>query len=409
MGGGAAQYVPARRIAIVSASVGAGHDGAAGELARRLREAGFLVDCHDFLDLLGGRAGRALRGTYAAELQIAPNSWGWLIGQLERRDWLAAAIRALFARGAAAPLDGGDERRPATSRSRPSSSPPTRWPARRWAGCGADRPAGRPGGHLPHRPVRAPALGGRRRRPAPGPARGGRGSTARRLSGGFVEVCRPAVRPAFHPTTDPDEPARDPGAVRAARARDPIALVVAGSWGVGEVAEAAADLAATGLATPVTVCGRNERLRERLIRSGTGVRARLGRRHARADPGQRRRGAERRRADLAGGDGRRGTGPHLPLPARARRDQRAGAGRGRPGHLGTGAGRPRRGAGRHPRAASWASGSWPPQASCSTRRARSPRSRRWPARTGRACRSLRRDRARHTSGSAAGSAAASPG
>jgi glycosyltransferase involved in cell wall biosynthesis len=31
------------------------------------------------------------------------------------------------------------------------------------------------------------------------------------------------------------------------------------------------DVAATGLATPVTVCGRNERLRERLARSGTGV------------------------------------------------------------------------------------------------------------------------------------------
>jgi UDP-N-acetylglucosamine:LPS N-acetylglucosamine transferase len=51
----------------------------------------------------------------------------------------------------------------------------------------------------------------------------------------------------------------------------PVALVVAGSWGVGEVAEAATEIAATGLATPVTLCGRNEALRERLTRAGIGV------------------------------------------------------------------------------------------------------------------------------------------
>jgi len=95
-------------------------------------------------------------------------------------------------------------------------------------------------------------------------------ASARRLSGSFVEVCRPAVRPAFHPTTDPGEPART-RARYGLPERGRVALVVAGSWGVGEVAESAMDLAATGLVTPVTVCGRNERLRERLIRSGTGV------------------------------------------------------------------------------------------------------------------------------------------
>ena len=268
MSGASGQRGAARRIAIVSASVGAGHDGAAGELARRLREAGFMVDCHDFLDLLGEHAGRALRGTYAAELKVAPNSWGWLIGQLERRDWLAAAIRALFARGAA--------RRSMLAMSGTAEVP-------------------EPAVVVSTYPLASQALGrlrGQGRLAAPvvtfltdmsvHPLWVADGIDlhlalhqvaavdARRLSGGFVEVCRPAVRPAFHPITDPDEPART-RARYGLPERGRVALVVAGSWGVGEVAEAAMDLAATGLVTPVTVCGRNERLRERLVRSGTGV------------------------------------------------------------------------------------------------------------------------------------------
>jgi UDP-N-acetylglucosamine:LPS N-acetylglucosamine transferase len=265
---GAGQRGPARRVAIVSASVGAGHDGAAGELASRLRDAGFLVDTHDFLDLLGDRAGRALRGSYAAELRIAPNSWGWIIGQLERREWLATAIRALFARGAASrsmaamsrtddlpepsvivstyPLasqalgrlrKNGELSAPVVTYLTDLSVHPL------WVAEGIDL-------HLALHEVAA--------------------TDARRLSRGFVEVCRPAVRPAFHPVTDPDEPTRT-RARYGLPATGRIALVVAGSWGVGEVAESAMDLAATGLATVVTVCGRNTRLRERLARSGTGI------------------------------------------------------------------------------------------------------------------------------------------
>ncbi|MDT7634807.1 MAG: hypothetical protein QOI50_6737, partial [Pseudonocardiales bacterium] len=60
---------------IVSASVGAGHDGVATELARRLRERGFQIELVDFLDLLPGVLGAALRRAYALELAVAPSSW----------------------------------------------------------------------------------------------------------------------------------------------------------------------------------------------------------------------------------------------------------------------------------------------------------------------------------------------
>src|SRR4051794_2869798 len=46
------------RIVVISASVGAGHDGAADELIRRMLDLGFRVDRHDFLDLMPRRSGQ---------------------------------------------------------------------------------------------------------------------------------------------------------------------------------------------------------------------------------------------------------------------------------------------------------------------------------------------------------------
>ncbi|MFD5543166.1 glycosyltransferase, partial [Streptomyces sp. NPDC127079] len=48
----------------------------------------------------------------------------------------------------------------------------------------------------------------------------------------------------------------------------PLALLVAGSWGVGAVRRTAAEIRRTGAAVPVVVCGRNESLAERLRRDG---------------------------------------------------------------------------------------------------------------------------------------------
>ncbi|HEY2669721.1 MAG TPA: glycosyltransferase [Rugosimonospora sp.] len=274
---------PRERISIVSASVGAGHDGAAGELSRQLRAIGYQVDCHDFLDLLGERAGGALRRAYATELKVAPESWGWVVGNLERREWMANAVGALVSRRAvtrATRLFGSDpmRRNPVAEHPLPGDEalPPPRVIVSTY--------------HL------ASQLLGRMRRSGELAApvvtfltdlsvhplwiadgvdlnlalHDVAATQARRHRGEVVEVCSPAVRPAFHPVSDPAEAAR----TRAAYGLPPtgrLALVVAGSWGVGQVAEAAADLAATGLVTPVTICGRNESLRERLTRDGTGV------------------------------------------------------------------------------------------------------------------------------------------
>ena len=78
-------------ITILSASVGAGHDGAAAELARRLREQGFTVGCHDFLDVVPAAMGRSLRKAYELQLKVAPDSYDWLLGALNSGP-LAASI-----------------------------------------------------------------------------------------------------------------------------------------------------------------------------------------------------------------------------------------------------------------------------------------------------------------------------
>ncbi|WIX76763.1 hypothetical protein QRX50_35775 [Amycolatopsis carbonis] len=96
------------RVVIVSARIGAGHDGAAKELARRMGERGTPSDVVDFLDLLPGRLGRILCGAYHRQLQVAPRSWDWLLGALGSPGLAAAAHRfaGLAVEKLAAAVDG---------------------------------------------------------------------------------------------------------------------------------------------------------------------------------------------------------------------------------------------------------------------------------------------------------------
>lgn len=92
---------------------------------------------------------------------------------------------------------------------------------------------------------------------------------ARRLGAPEVVVAPQVVAPEFRPPS---------GNAEHNRAREafglpigaPLALILAGSWGVGQVEQTTRDVAASGLARPVVVCGRNESLRRRLTRVGAG-------------------------------------------------------------------------------------------------------------------------------------------
>jgi UDP-N-acetylglucosamine:LPS N-acetylglucosamine transferase len=67
-----------RRVLIISASMGAGHDRAAAELARRLEASGHRCEIVDFLQLMPFGLGPLLRATYLFQLRRCP--WTYELG-----------------------------------------------------------------------------------------------------------------------------------------------------------------------------------------------------------------------------------------------------------------------------------------------------------------------------------------
>lgn len=87
---------PVARVVVVSARVGAGHDGAAAELTRRLREVGHAVERRDFLDLLPAGTGAALSAAYHLLLKVAPGVYQRIYEATERTGRPGPLVRILF-------------------------------------------------------------------------------------------------------------------------------------------------------------------------------------------------------------------------------------------------------------------------------------------------------------------------
>lgn len=255
----APRRVPAPpRIVVISASVGAGHDGAAAGIADRLTAHGFLVERHDFLDLLPARAGRLLCGAYHRLLSWAPEGYQRLYRATDRTARPGAMWRALF-RSA--------ERRTLSVVERDTCAVISTYPGASQV-LGALRCRGL---------LNAPALtyltdfSVHALWVAPGidahlavhavPA-----AQAHALGAAAVTVAGPVTDRRFVPAAT--------GQRFAARARfglpprAPLALLVAGSWGVGPIRRVSAEIHGTGVAVPVVVCGRNQALAERLRSDG---------------------------------------------------------------------------------------------------------------------------------------------
>lgn len=243
----------------MSAGIGGGHDGVATELSRRLRLRGTTTRILDFVDLLPAALGPTVRELYRAQITTVPTTWAWVYRTFDRnrRSRLAdnlvrVACRALH------DAVGTDTRAvvstyPLAGRAigRLRAQGLLRVPAiayltdmavhRLWVADGVDM----------HVTIH------------PGPAR-----QARALGAAATVVAAPVVRPAAQRV-----PAAEKAALRARfglpeNAR--LALVAGGSWGVGDLRATVADVAATGRAVPVVVCGDNTRLRARLEADGIG-------------------------------------------------------------------------------------------------------------------------------------------
>ncbi len=252
----------AGNVTIISGSVGAGHDGVADELRRRLEQRGVTVSQYDFIDLLG-RLGPVLRRAYATGLSRAPGTWDRFLRSLERHDRFADGTARLAHRLAAGrtraaltpPADLVVSVYPVASqvlgrlRERGELAAPvvtflTDMSVHRlWVSRGVDM-------HLALHEV---------------PAR-----QALAAGAPVVQVAGAVVRPGFRPGMDATERAATLASY-GIPVQAPAALIVAGSWGVGAVLASASDLQATGLVTPVVLCGNNSVLRAELVERDIGV------------------------------------------------------------------------------------------------------------------------------------------
>ncbi|GAB2462296.1 galactosyldiacylglycerol synthase [Streptosporangium sandarakinum] len=323
--------MPTRRtVLILSASMGAGHDAVAAELARRLSAGGVDSEVADVLELLPLRLGAGLRRWYGWMMRSAP--------------WMYALIYRVFFTPGGTPVGngtpdvdgrvgvdgeparaegggGGPGAVPAPGRT-PPVSPLTLLAAAGLRRLVRRRPpsevvstfhlAAQAAGHLRRRGLlRAPSTvlltdfaahrlwlhpgNDRYLCPDQATARAVRAATGRPAS------CHaPVVRPEFRrpgPGADPGSTpgsGPDPGSTSGSgpdngpspgsvpdtgpgtawlppgvRAGERLVLVSAGSWGVGEVEETAGVLAGSGRYVPVVLCGRNRELRRRL--AGTAI------------------------------------------------------------------------------------------------------------------------------------------
>jgi processive 1,2-diacylglycerol beta-glucosyltransferase len=92
---------PGRRVLVVSGSVGVGHDGAARELAERLRAQGVTVEVKDFLDTVPRWLSLLWREGYTASVDHVPGAFQLLFSRIEHEGPIWRIARALCRRGAA--------------------------------------------------------------------------------------------------------------------------------------------------------------------------------------------------------------------------------------------------------------------------------------------------------------------
>jgi processive 1,2-diacylglycerol beta-glucosyltransferase len=253
----ASETVSRDRVVIVTASVAGGHNGAARELDRRLVQRGLSVTQLDLLDLVPW-VGAAMTATYVAMLRWAPWTYAFTYAALNRVRGLTAVANFVTRTGRQRLQRAIPPDTVMVVSTYPLASQLLGWLRRGhrldvpvatfltdfsvhrlWVAAGVDT-------HLALHEVPA--------------------GQASRLGAAHVIVGGSLVGPAFRPLA-PHERAE----VRrqfGLPVEERLALLVGGSWGVGDIGRAAREVARTGLAVPVVVCGQNAALRQRLRADG---------------------------------------------------------------------------------------------------------------------------------------------
>ncbi|MFN2539461.1 MAG: glycosyltransferase [Mycobacteriales bacterium] len=238
---------------IISAAMGAGHDGVAYELERRLHARGAQAKVYDYLELLPARMGPFYRGFYQQQLKHAPASYEWLYGKMDRG--VIAPIAAYLGQ-----LGQRKVRKIARDYDVVISTYPL--------GCQATGALRRKGklpipavGFLTDVDVHALWL------------HKGLDKNFTVWHGSAVEAINRAGVPSFAvgPVL-PDTFLSPATAAERAEGREllgvahdeHLVLLVGGSWGVGGIGDTARAIRDAGVGTPVVMCGRNEGLLKEL-------------------------------------------------------------------------------------------------------------------------------------------------
>jgi processive 1,2-diacylglycerol beta-glucosyltransferase len=247
------------RVLVVSGSVGAGHDGAARELAARLGAAVAEVVVRDFLDAVPRPIACFLRDGYTRSVTHVPYAFEFLFRRLERRGLLWRAEQALCAAADAATTGWVSDVRPDVVVSTYPLASQT---------LGRLRVEGRVGvpvlTYLTDPAVHASWLHAgvdAHLTVTAATAAQGTADYGRRFT-----VGGPLVPSRFGTPLELDrlvDLRRELGLT----AGRPVALLVAGSLGLGDLLPTVRDVAAAGL-TPLVLCGRNDALRRRVAGSG---------------------------------------------------------------------------------------------------------------------------------------------
>lgn len=258
----------ATRVLVVSASMGAGHNGAANELARRLRERGHSVEVRDFLDAVPLRLGAMFRRSYEVQMRAGARLYDWIYRVWFVAPWLAPLLSwfiCLATRRRIRRWVRASEAQVVVSTYPLSTLSLGRMRSIGWLKVPAVNYITDFGVHplWVHRGIDLNL--------AVHPAAA---DSARALSHRASRACGPLIGPDF----DGDPAHRTREATRSwlgLRPDDRAVLVVAGSLCIGDIDKTFADVLSSGRYVPVAVCGRDDAMRVRLeqIAAETGARA----------------------------------------------------------------------------------------------------------------------------------------
>jgi processive 1,2-diacylglycerol beta-glucosyltransferase len=243
------------RVVIISGSFGAGHDAAAKAIAARLKEAGYTAEITDIVKLMSRPLGRSLQAAYLQQVQLAPSVYRYLWRQSSRSDGLTKVIIKTMRHTGDALAGIADHDPVGIVSTHPFAS----------QALGELRAQGEI--HVPvatyltdmsvHRAWVHPAVDvhlALHDLPA---------QEASELGARLTRVVRPAVPERFF-AKPPHRTRTSCREVLGLPLDQTLVAMTGGSMGMGMLDRAAEEIAATGIAVPVVLCGRNMRLYKRL-------------------------------------------------------------------------------------------------------------------------------------------------